>query len=66
MYKCQPRINLFKEKVDNQNKFLFEEVSLCDVVKEIQDINPKNHQSYIVFLKIQRQPPEVLCIKRCS
>ena len=41
MYKYHPRIILIKEKVDNQNKFSFEQVSLCDIVQEIKNINPK-------------------------
>ena len=41
MYKYHPRIILVKEKVDNQNKFSFEQVSLCDIVQEIKNINPK-------------------------
>ena len=41
MYKHHPSIILIKEKIDNQNKFSFEQVSLCDIVKEIKDINPK-------------------------
>ena len=28
------------EKVDNQKKFSFEQVSFCDIVKEIKGINP--------------------------
>ena len=41
MYRYHPRIILIKEKVDNQNKFSFEQVSLCDIVQEIKNINPK-------------------------
>ena len=41
MYKYHPRIILIEEKVDNQNKFSFEQVSLCDIVQEIKNINPK-------------------------
>ena len=35
MYKYHPSIVLIKDKVDNQNKFLFEQVSICNVVIEI-------------------------------
>ena len=44
IYKYHPSIILIKEKVDNQNKFSFKQVSLCNIEKEIKDINPKNHQ----------------------
>ena len=41
MYKYHASIILIKKKLDNQNKFSFEQVSLCDTVKEIKDVNPK-------------------------
>ena len=42
IYKYQPSIILIKEEIDNQNKCSFKQVSLCDMVKEIENINPKN------------------------
>ena len=55
MYKYHPRIILIKEKVDNQNKFSFEQVSLCDIVQEIKNINPKK-SSIIdsILLKVRK------------
>ena len=40
MYKYHPSIILINKKVDNQNKFSFEQVTLRDIVKEIKDTNP--------------------------
>lgn len=41
MYKYHWIIILIKKNVDNQNKVSFEQVSLCDIVKEIKNCDPK-------------------------
>lgn len=39
MHIDHPNVILVKEKADNQNKFLIKQVSLCDIIKQIKDIN---------------------------
>ena len=57
MYKYHPSIILINKKVDNQNKFSFEQVTLRDIVKEIKDINPKKSSIKDCI------PPKVLKIR---
>ena len=45
MYKYHLSIILINQKIGNQNKFSFEPVTLSDVVKEINDINPNKSSS---------------------
>ena len=39
MHIDHPNVILVKEKADNQNKFLIKQVSLCNIIKQIKDIN---------------------------
>lgn len=56
LYKYHPSITLITEKIDNQNKFSFKQVSLCDIVKKIKYINTKKSST------INSIPPKVLKI----
>lgn len=55
MHKYHPNIILIKEKIDKE-KFSFEQASLCHMIKEIQEINPKKLST------IKSIPPKMLKI----